>query len=43
MSISLGVLGFAIVDNGVCAPKVLDVYNVVGMLRTAAMLAKLWS
>jgi hypothetical protein len=43
MSMSLGVPGLAIVESGVCSPKVLGVPIVFGVLRTAAMSAKLWS
>ena len=43
MSMSLGVPGSAIVDLGVCMPKVLGIPMVVGVLRTAAMSARLRS
>ena len=43
MSMSLGVLGSAMVDFGVCIPKVLGVPMVVRVPRTAAMSARLQS
>jgi hypothetical protein len=43
MSMSLGVPGSAMVNNGVHSPKVLGVPIVFGVLRTAVMSAKLWS
>ena len=43
MSMLLGVPGSAMVDFGVCIPKVLGVPMVVGVPRTAAMSARLQS
>ena len=43
MSMLLGVPGSAMVNFGVCVPKVLGIPMVVGVLRTAAMSARLWS
>ena len=43
MSMLLGVPGSAMVNFRVCVPKVLGIPMVVGVLRTAAMSARLWS
>ena len=43
MSMLLGVPGSAMVNFGVCVPKVLGIPMVVGVPRTAAMSARLWS